>query len=164
MNEKLKKVFRVYEIVSVSIISLLIVSALIIWINIGRFTVMAIGAVLDNYNEEVTELISDYFTHTGQTMGFRAVQMTRQDNVPALSFEFTFDTNDLRSVNINSFHNKSSNEIVRELGITPSHIPDEIKSLVQSTKMAVDINIFDENDNLAFKRLIMPNEIADFLN
>jgi hypothetical protein len=96
-------------------------------------------------------------------MGVRAIQITRQEGVQALRFEFIFDNRDLASVGINSFHNKTSKQIVSELGITPEDIPDEIKSLVQSTKLAVDIYIFDEDDNLAFNRLIMPDEIADFL-
>jgi hypothetical protein len=142
----------------------LIIAALIVWLNIGRVTVFAIGKALDRYNTEITELISDFFVTSGESMGFRAIQMTEQDGIPALRFEFTFDSSDLASVNINSFHNMSSIEIASELGITPDEIPTEIKSLVQSTRLAVDIYIYDENDNVAFNRLIKPEEIADFLN
>jgi len=164
MNEKGKKVLRVYEIFSVCLISLLILTALIIWINFGRITVFAIEKALDNYETEITELVSEYLAASGESMGVRSIQVTRNEGVQALSFEFSFDTTDLRSVGINTFHNKSSKEIVSELGISPDEIPQEIKSLVQTTKLAVDIYIYDENDNLAFNRLIMPNEIAEFLN
>jgi len=163
MNEKLKKVLHVYKIISVCVVSILIIAALIIWINIGRVTVLAIEMALDNYETEITDLLSDYLAASGESMGVRAVQMTNQEGVQALRFDFSFDSRDLRSVGINTFHNKSSQVIVRELGITPEQIPSEIKSLVQSTRLAVDIYIYDENDNLAFNRLIMPNKIAEFL-
>jgi hypothetical protein len=141
----------------------LIIAVLIVWINIGKITVFALGKALDNYETEITELISDYLAASGDSMGVRAIQLTRQEGVQALRFEFTFDNRDLASVGIRTFPNKTSKQIVTELGITPEDIPDEIKSLVQSTKLAVDIYIYDENDNLAFNRLIMPDEIAEFL-
>ena len=163
MNEKAKKVLRVYEIFSVCLISLLILTALIVWINFGRITVFAIGKALDNYDTEITELISDYLAASGDSMEIKSIQMTRQEGVQALRFDFMFASRDLQNIGIDTFHNKSSQEIVRELGITPDEIPSEVKSLVQSTRLAVEICIYNEDDNLVFKRLIMPNEIAEFL-
>ena len=96
-------------------------------------------------------------------MGFRAIQMTKQEGLEILRFEFEVDNRDLIGVDIDSFHDKSSKELASEFGITPDGIPSQVKSLVQSSKMAVDIYIYDWDDNLVFNRLIMPDEIADFL-
>jgi hypothetical protein len=163
MNEKLKKILRVYEIFSVCFVSLLILAALLIWINIGKITRFAVGKAVDNYNTEITEIISDYLASSGESMGFRAIQMTKQEGLEVLRFEFEVDNRDLIGVDIDSLHNKSSKELASEFGITPDGIPSQAKSLVQSSKMAVDIYIYDWDDNLVFNRLIMPDEIADFL-
>lgn len=163
MNEKLKKALRVYEIVSVCIVTLLIIAILLIWINFGRVAKFTIKKALDNYNTEITEIISDFLAASGNSMGIKAIQVTKQDGFDVLRFEFEFYSKDLESAGISSFPDKSSKEIISELGITPDQIPNEIKSLVQSTRLAVDIYIYDENDDLAFSRLIMPDEIADFL-
>jgi len=163
MNSKIKTAFRVYEIFSVCLISLLIVIGLIVWINIGRITVFAVEKALDNYGTEITGIISEFLESSDDSMGVKSIQITNEDGVQALRFDFTFDRMDLASVNINSFPNKNSKEIVTELGITPEDIPPQIKSLVQSTKLAVDIFIFDETDTLAFNRRLTPAEIADFL-
>ncbi|MCL2209387.1 MAG: hypothetical protein FWC19_03535 [Treponema sp.] len=164
MNSKLKTALRVYKIFSVCLISILIIAALIIWINIGKITVFALKKTLDNYNTEITEMISDYLASSGESLGVKSIQVVNEEGVQALRFDFSFDARDLARVDINSYRNKSSKQIVSELGITPEDIPPQIKSLVQSTKLAVDIYILNDDDNIVFNRRIMPNEIAEFLN
>ena len=162
MKKILKTALKVYAIFSMCIVTILLITAIVVWISFGKITAFAVEKVIDNYNTELNEIVTGYFRTAipDNSIQFRSLQTISGEGLQA---SFRVNNNILSGVDINSFQNKTNEEIISELGITINDIPNEIRSLLAITKQALVLDFVDANGNAVINRRISSKEIEELL-
>ena len=104
-------ILRVYAIFCMCVVTILIIAALITWINFGRITASVVEKVVDNYNYELNEFIHSYFAASvpDDSIQFESLQTIKGGGLQAA---FRIDNNALADIDINSFKDKNGNAIL----------------------------------------------------
>jgi hypothetical protein len=144
------------------IVTLLLITLLVVWINFGRITSFIIGNVVNNYNSELNDIISNVFSEliTDKSIQFESIKTVAGGGLQA---SFKVDNNVLSNVDIGNYQNKTNNEIISDLGITADNIPAEVKFLLTTTKQPLVLNFNDANGNPIINREISTREIQELL-
>ena len=162
MKKVLKIMLRVYAIFSMCIVTILIIGGIVVLINFGKITAFAIGKVVDNYNTEINNFISDYFTAAipDDSIQFESLQTIKGGGLQAA---FRLDDKAMADIDINSYKDMSNEEILSELGITAADIPAEIMPLLSTVKETLVLDFKDKNGNAIFNRAISSKELSELL-
>ena len=157
MKKILGIILRVYAVICMSIVTLFLITAMVVLFNFGRITAFAIEKVVDNYNIELNDIISNVFSTsiTNKDIKFESIQTVAGGGLQA---SFSINNSAAAGIDLNNYQNKSNDEIISELGITVDDIPAEIKSLLLITKQTLVLNFKDLNGN-EINRAITAEEI-----
>jgi hypothetical protein len=135
---------------------------LVIWINFGKITGFALEKVVENFNTEINTAVSGFFAESiDDSMKFGSIQTVDDGGIRA---SFVLDDSVISDPSFNSYLRKSNMQIIRELGITASDIPDEIKPLFSLVKQTLYIDFTDSRGNAIISRAVSLAEINEFMN
>ena len=161
MKKALDVFLRVYSIFCMCIVTLLIIIALVVWINFGRIAGFAIGKVVDNYNVELSNTISRFLANAAPD-SLLQFQSIRTVEGGGLYLSFVVDDSDLAKVDIDSYQTKTNIEIINDIGITPQDIPDDIRSILAMVRQTLLIEIKDRRGTTVASRNVSSAEISEF--
>jgi len=157
----LKVIYRVYSVFCVVVTSLLLIAAIVVWINFGRITGRALELVVDNFNTEINSAVSTYFAAavTDDSVKFNSIQTVRGGGLQA---DFTIGNN-VSKDEIAGYAQKTNEELLSEFGITAADIPSEILPFLTSVKQSLLLDFKDDNGNPVLSREISSQEIMRLL-
>jgi archaellum component FlaF (FlaF/FlaG flagellin family) len=170
MNEKMKSVLKVlktillvYMGICTFLFTILLIGALVAWLNIGKITSYALNTAVDNYNTEINRFANDYFKGEipNNHLQFTSIK-TQSDGSIAASF--TLSNAVISSADTGSFNNKTARQIINDIGMAPRDLPIDINPLSSIIKQKWYIDFLDENGFIAASREVTLAELAQFLS
>ena len=163
MKKALKIFLKVYSIFCMAVVTILLITGIIICINIGKITSFFINYFVDNYNTQLTEIIS---THLSLSIPDNSIQIESIKSIQGGGLQATFvvNSNDLAGIDIEAFQGKTNAEILAELGISNKDIPDEIKRILSMSRGNLVLDFKDINGNMINNSVLTNAEITEFFN
>ena len=163
MKNALMIFLKVYSIFCMVVVTMLLITGIIICLNIGRITSFFINYFVDNYNTQLTEIIS---THLSLSIPDNSIQLESIKSIQGGGLQATFIVNNdvMAGIDIEAFQGKTNMEILTELGISNKAIPDEIKRLLSLSRGSLVLDFKDNNGNMLNNSVLTNTEITEFLN
>lgn len=164
--EKFKKVLKiiytVYSIICVVIVSLLLITAIVIWANFGKITGKALEIAVDNFGTEINSALSSYLNSaiTDDSIKFKSIKTLPGGGLQA---DFSIDTKSISMDEIAGYAEKSNEELLKEFGITAADVPKEFLPLLSTVKQSLVLDFKDDKGNPVLSREITAKEISQLL-
>ena len=160
-----KIILRVYSVFCMVFTTLFIIGVIVLLASIGRLSAMAIGQIIDSYNEQVTETASSYISHAvpDGSLRLKAIQTIEGGGIGA---DFILDENIIPEETMEQiigYNNMTNQEIIEDLGITPEDIPSEVAVIVSLVRETLFLDFEDTQGTPVINRVVTTNEISSFL-
>ena len=169
VKTKLKKtgkiILRIYSVFCMVVTTILIIGTIIFFINIGKLSAVAIGQIIDTYNDQVTETASNIIAQTIPDGSVRIKSIATIEG-GGIEADFILDENIIPNETMEqiiSYNNMSNQEIIEDLGITPEDIPSEVAVIVSIVRETLILDFEDTQGTPIINRVVTTQEISSFL-
>ena len=159
-----KIALRVYSVFCTVFTTLLIIGVIVLVVNIGRLSAMAIRWTIDNHNEQLVSFVSSALARAFPSGAIRLKAIRTIEG--GIEGQFILDENIIeeeRMEEIRAYNNLTNQEIIEDLGLTPEDIPTEVARIVSLVKETLILDFEDTQGAPVIKRVVTTDEISSFL-